>query len=311
MKKEQISIKASILILLLLSTLALNTCANSEGPGRAIVNKAGYALTEPDNTSILPVSLREISGMTIIDESTVACVQDENGIIFIYDISKSEIRKMINFGPDGDYEGISLVNSTIYILRSDGLLFKMENYKTSSSSEKIELNGIKADNNEGLCFDRKNNRLLIIPKEKNRKEGFRENHLIYGFDPVQDSLASKPAIKIDLSEVTRYIDENNVAVLKKAGKKGKKDKKNTKEFNFKPSEICIHPVTGKIFVLSGEELMLFVFNTDGTIEYAEKLNPAIFTMPEGLAFFENGDMLISNEAGNKYPTILRFNYKLK
>ena len=55
--------------------------------------------------------------------------------------------------------------------------------------------------------------------------------------------------------------------------------------------------------------MLFVFDATGGIEYAEKLNPILLNRPEGLAFFENGDMLISNESGNKYPTILRFNYR--
>jgi uncharacterized protein YjiK len=154
--------------------------------------------------------------------------------------------------------------------------------------------------------------MLIAPKEKNIKgSGFKENHLIYGYDLTLDSMIRKPVIKIDLKEVTSYIYENNVAALKKNKKKSKKDKKNMQEFNFKPSEISVHPVTGKIYVLSGEELMLFVFDADGTIEFAEKLNPLIFTMPEGIAFFDNGDILISNEAGNKYPTILRFNYKKK
>jgi hypothetical protein len=47
---------------------------------------------------------------------------------------------------------------------------------------------------------------------------------------------------------------------------------------------------------------------NGTIEYSEKLNPELFNMPEGITFFKNGDMLISNEGKDKYPTILRFNY---
>jgi hypothetical protein len=300
------------LFFLLLIFLALNTCSNSQGVRSEGVNEIGYSLTEPDKLSVLPVSLREISGIAIIDNSTVACVQDENGIVFIYDLKKGEIKNMIRFGSDGDYEGITLVNNDFYVLRSDGLLLKIKNHETFPTTSEIDLKGIKADDNEGLCFDKKNNRLLIAPKEKNIKgPGFKENHLIYGYDLTLDSMLKKPVIKIDLSEVTGYIDENNVASLKKNKKKGKKDKKDTPEFNFKPSEISVHPVTGKIYILSGAELMLFVFSPDGTIEYAEKLKPNIFTMPEGLAFFENGDMLISNEAGNRYPTILRFNYQPK
>jgi uncharacterized protein YjiK len=302
------------LFFIITAFLALNTCSNSEGvrSAPAGVNEIGYDLTEPDKTNILPVTLREISGITVLDASTVACVQDENGIVFIYDIVKSEITKMITFGRDGDYEGITLVNDTLYILRSDGTLLKIKNSESSSFASITDLNGIKAENNEGLCYDYKTHWLLIAPKEKNLKgPGFKENHLIYGFDLLRDSMLKKPVLKIDLADVTRYIEKNNVAALKKANKKGKKDKKNTQEFDFKPSEISVHPITGKIFILSGEALMLFVFDRNGTIEFAEKLDPLIFTMPEGLAFFENGDMLISNEAGNRYPTILRFNYSMK
>jgi hypothetical protein len=43
----------------------------------------------------------------------------------------------------------------------------------------------------------------------------------------------------------------------------------------------------------------------------EKLNPELFNQPEGIAFLNNGDMLISNEGGPGNATLLRFNYKLK
>jgi len=62
-------------------------------------------------------------------------------------------------------------------------------------------------------------------------------------------------------------------------------------------------------LLSAEDHLLFVFDKDSRVEYAEKLDPILLNQPEGLAFFENGDMLISNESGNKYPTILRFRYR--
>lgn len=40
----------------------------------------------------------------------------------------------------------------------------------------------------------------------------------------------------------------------------------------------------------------------------ELLNPLVFNKPEGITFFENGDMMISNEGQHKKPTLLRFNY---
>mgnify|MGYP006386539489 CR=1 FL=1 len=53
----------------------------------------GYNLTKPDNTFLLPDTLHEVSGLTDIDSTTFACIQDENGVLFIYDAKKNEIKK--------------------------------------------------------------------------------------------------------------------------------------------------------------------------------------------------------------------------
>ena len=88
----------------------------------------------------------------------------------------------------------------------------------------------------------------------------------------------------------------------------KKDEKKP-IIEFRPSAIGIHPLTNKLFVVSGMEKLLFVFDMSGNIEFIEKLDPDIFNQPEGITFLKNGDMLISNEdKKNNKPTIVRFNY---
>ena len=304
--KEEISTKLRSSFLLLSFCTIFYSCSNSTGIKS--VNTLGYALTEPDKIITLPGNLLEISGLTVIDSSSVACIQDEKGVVYIFDILNDKIKKEIHFNSGGDYEGICRVDGTMYILRSDGVLFEILNYESSSFSNKIKLEGIETIDNEGLCYDRKNNRLLIAPKSKPEKSsGFKGNHIIYAFDLISDSLIKEPVIEIDLSAVRRFIGEKTDIYVKK---NKKKDKRHLPDINFKPSDICIHPVTHKLYLLSGEEHILYVFDTSGIIEYAERLDPDLFNMPEGISFFKNGDMLISNESGNRYPTILRFNYKL-
>ena len=94
-------------------------------------------------------------------------------------------------------------------------------------------------------------------------------------------------------------------------KNGKKGHKKIPDLELRPSAIGIHPFTNKLFVLSGMEHILYVFNTNGNIEYIEKLDPGLFIQPEGITFLKNGDMLISNEGRNNRATILRFNYLQK
>ena len=92
-------------------------------------------------------------------------------------------------------------------------------------------------------------------------------------------------------------------------KSGRKGDKKDPDIEFRPSAIGIHPLTNKLFLLSGMEKLLFVFNMNGETEYIEKLDPELFPQPEGITFLKNGDMLISNE--NNKPTILKFNYLKK
>jgi hypothetical protein len=59
-----------------------------------------YNLSAPDKVYTLPAALREISGITEVDGSAIACIQDERGIVFIHDINKNEIIRQFIFGPD-------------------------------------------------------------------------------------------------------------------------------------------------------------------------------------------------------------------
>ncbi|MBP9790115.1 MAG: hypothetical protein KBD57_06215, partial [Bacteroidia bacterium] len=65
-----------------------------------------YSLAKPDFDRSLPVELKEISGLTDVNDSQFACVQDEHGILYLYNMPSSSISKRINFGPPGDYEGL-------------------------------------------------------------------------------------------------------------------------------------------------------------------------------------------------------------
>jgi hypothetical protein len=290
-------------------TLFFIICGCTNSQVKKQVSEIGYILSEPDKTIVLPNVLREISGVAIIDTSTVACIQDEKGIVYIFDLNEKQIKKQIYFSKKGDYEGICKVDQTLYVLRSNGNIFRIANYETSSFSDTINFAAVSSDDTEGLCYDKKNNRLLIAPKTKSGKEeGFRKKQMIYSYDLISGKQADDPAYEIKIASVTKFMSEDNLHSIKK----GKKKKKSSQpRISLYPSDIAISPLTGKLFLLSSEDHMIFVFDTAGKIEYAENLDPVLINKPEGLAFFENGDMLISNESGNKYPTILRFNFKAK
>jgi uncharacterized protein YjiK len=90
-----------------------------------------------------------------------------------------------------------------------------------------------------------------------------------------------------------------------------KNKRKSKDpdIRFQVSDLAIHPITGKLFLLSSADKLLFVFNTKNEIEYIGRLNPDLFIQPEGITFMKNGDMYISNEGQKKSATLVRFNYR--
>lgn len=266
----------------------------------------GYDFSKPVLKDVLPVSLHEISGLAIIDSTTLACIQDENGILFFYDIKRHKIKKEISFGLDGDYEGIALVEKSLFILRSDGVLFEIRNFNSDKHIIKTYATQIPALNNEGLCYDVANNRLLIGAKGRiNKDPQYRDQRIIYAFDLKTKSLNSKPLFNLNINDINLSSKLNGAILPKKKDKKG-----NIYEsgFKFNTSEIAIHPITKQLYVLSATDHCLFIFNMNGTLENTKQLNPILFNKSEGLSFFFNGDLFISNEGQANQPTLLRFNY---
>jgi len=294
--------------ILLILVISLFSCGMTVIQDKDI---AGYRLSQPDQTLILPEILHEVSGLTHIDATTFACIQDEKGLIFIYDAEKNAIKRQINFYLDGDYEGITKVGDTMYVLQSNGTLFEIAPFNAENFQLHIFHTGIPANDNEGLCYDPDNNRLLIASKSKIGKGSeYKDKRAVYGFDLTTKQLNPNPVFDFDLQEIKTFASKN-------ANQIPSKTRKNNGQYikdpfiKFRASAISIHPLTKQIFVLSATDYMLFVFDKQGKIQHISTLNPLIFNKAEGITFLDNGDMLISNEGENKRPTVLRFNYLRK
>lgn len=266
-----------------------------------------YNLSQPDKVLELPDSLREISGIAFINDSTVACVQDENGILFIYDIKNNFIKERYPFHADGDYEGIAIAYNYIYILRSDGKLFEISDYSSKKIKTKSYTTGVPADNNEGLCFDRNTKSLLIGCKNKIIDADAEKNaRQIYRFDWEKKELHKNPTYALTVDDAMAYARKKNLNMGDiGANKKGKN--KNTFKFNI--SAIALHPKTGNLYILNAADHAIFVVDETSTIKEIKLLDPVLFNKPEGITFTPNGDMYITNEGQEGKARILYFKYR--
>lgn len=267
----------------------------------------GYDFKHPLSTIVLPDTLREISGVTTIDSVTLGCIQDENGVLFLYDLKSRNIKQFIEFHVDGDYEGLAKIDNDIYVLRSDGAIFQVSNYGAPNFTTTTHQTEIPALNNEGFCYDKENNRLLIGCKGKLGKgPELKDMRYIYGFDLANKSFSEKPVYSFDVKSVKKFVQENDIPVPTKTKKSGEEP-----DIKLMISALAIHPKTKDLYVLSAADHLLLVYNNDRELVYVEALDPKTFNKAEGLTFMNDGSLYISNEGQENHPTLLQFTYTKK
>ncbi|MDT7827498.1 hypothetical protein RQM65_02320 [Pricia sp. S334] len=228
----------------------------------------------------LPTQLREISGIDWLDEDRVAAVQDENGLIFIYNLKDKGVEEIIEFAGSGDYEGIAVANTDAYVLRSDGLLYEVAEFRSSGRTVKTYETFFTAEQDvETLEFDPDGNRLLLAPKAYDQNS---ENYKgIYAFSLNTKKMQSGFVFKIEMTD----------KVLKRF-------RQNKLHKTFRPSDMAINPVNGLMYLIEGTKPKLLIMNSDGSLKSAHVLDNRLFPQPEGITFSPDGRLFISSEGKN-------------
>ena len=55
----------------------------------------------------------------MIDDSKAVCVQDEKGIIYVYDLNAEKVEEEVTFSGSGDCEGIAPAGEHAYVFGSN------------------------------------------------------------------------------------------------------------------------------------------------------------------------------------------------
>jgi uncharacterized protein YjiK len=247
--------------------------------------------------------------LSYIDKKRIACVQDEKGNIYVFNLKTGEIEQKVSFGTDGDFEGIEIIENDAWILKSNGTLYEVKDYlKDTEPHVKKNTTVLSAKNDtEGLTYDLINNKLLIACKGHpfvGDKAG-KEFKAIYSFNLKTRQLDLNPFLLIEMDTIKYYKNYNTVARLGIEllayfnSSKG--------DVSFQPSGIAIHPISGNIFVLASVGNLLVVFSRKGEMLAMIELKSAHHPKPEGICFSPDGTLYIANEGDdNDKGTILKF-----
>ncbi len=257
-------------------------------PESAANTELHYQLTAPI-IHTMPESLSEISGIASLlgRANTFYAVQDEDGKIYMVDVA-AETTTSYTFNKDGDYEDISIFKEWIYVLKSDGVLFRMnKNLKDDTdrlASFEIK-NMVPEGEYEGLYINEADSIIYLLCKHCKTAENKKDKGLIYRLKITNDNRLEK------MQEVIYEINDN-------------------KAHNWHPAAMSKHPLMGNWFILSSVNNILCVYDTDWQWKASYPLHPSVFNQPEGICFNAAGDMFISNEGSKtKKGNILFFKYE--
>ncbi len=251
-----------------------------------------------DKRISLHSELLEVSGMDVIAADRIALIEDEHGIVYFYDPQQKKVSSTLEFGDDGDYEAVAEAGNDMYVLRSDGKLYRIENYKSESFKvHTFDLN-LPADNNESLCFDEKHNRLLLAPKDDFEHDKHDKSRPVYSFSLEDFTLRHIPVINLSISKLAEHMKEQGLL-----------DKKDDDDPDFHITDIALQPGTGNLFMLSTEQLLVCL-DPSGNLLSVQKLDKDRYIQPEGISFFDSENFTISSEGkkGKKHgkPAVIGF-----
>jgi len=284
------------LIFILIFALSLNSASAAHYPYFFDNNNTFLADTAlPDTTSSivkitreweLPDALWNVSAIDYIQSNKMACLQDEVGSIYVLNLDSGAIEKEFPFGPPGNYKGLALVNNDAYVACADGRIIEIKNY--SSDKREVTEYGTHLTIEEevnGLCFDRKNKRLLVTIKRTG--DGNQLYKGIYAFPLANKRMLAKPAIKIDLrSRVFRNMQPKNVQTV------------------FQPSDIDINLLTGLVYIVDGTRVQLLRMRMNENIKDLTELGREKFIQPEGITFTPSGELFIASKGVREEPGML-------
>lgn len=262
-----------------------------------------FDLQHPSRTFELPDELRELSAVTVVDADTVACVQDEKGVLFWFDVDQGRITAEQRFGGHGDYEGLARADTDYYVLRSDGLLLRLgQDGKHLRTLAEIPL-GLPVPEIEGICKDPRGGRLLIAPKEfgKVSKER-RDERPLFAFDLATQRASPEPVLMISIAAVEAAAVRLGVALPMRSTPKGKERIELLLHF----SDLAVRPATGDLFLLSSVDHLLLVVSPAGAVRFVHHLDEVLLPQPESIAFLPDGDLLIGSEGAGGKAALCRY-----
>ena len=225
----------------------------------------------------LPDGLGEISGMAYYSKDTsVFAIKDEDGILYKVSLTHKGQINLWRFGKSRDFEDLVLLDSTFYILVSNGDLQSL-NFSGGDTILTDKFKFPKASKGsmefESMYYDDSLQQLILLCK--NCDSDAKKKVTAVGYN-ISTKVYTPMVYEIDVHPIATKLEQ--------------------KKMKLRPSAAAINPATNELYILASLNHLIVVTDRQGKFKELYELDPAIYPQPEGLAFTPSGDMIISNEA---------------
>lgn len=225
---------------------------------------------------VLPNDLAEISGIVLSPDGRLFAHDDERGRVSVIDPMSGFVSKAFDLkGQDAqaDFEGITLVDDTLFMVTSTGRLYAFTegdaNESVSFTTYDTRLG--KECEFEGITYDEPDHQ-LILPCKRPGERSLRDQVVIYRVPlPVNESRPQMVTIPIDQFRETHPWKE------------------------LQPTDITRDSVTGNYILVASPQKALIVLSPTFEVLRATPL-PGGHEQPEGVAITRDRILIISDEA---------------
>jgi uncharacterized protein YjiK len=220
--------------------------------------------------------LREISGLALTPDERLLAVTDEKAIVYELDYQQGAVIKSFALGDPvvrGDFEGIAVLDDTIWLMTSDGTLLAAKEGPDGGSVPYRKFATGHGDycELEGLAQDRVAGTLILACKEARPNSN---DLLLFEWSASASGIEHLRDIKVPERSIVDILDKKR----------------------FSPSGIAVDPLTDERVLVAARQNAIVRLTSAGTLTSAIILpKKKRHEQPEGIEMTRDGRMLIADE----------------
>lgn len=258
-----------------------------------------FDLQHPNSVQTLPMGIQPFSDVALLDSTHLLGLNQESGMMFVYDLNDYSVVPFLSWDMESKIRNISTLDSTLLLVDDAKHIHFLSSPYDSSSLTTLNLENEQFDPTS-VCYHKETNRLFLIASNEERTEGY-SNSSIYAYNLNQRKLNAQPLFSISGEDIEAFAIQNNL-MIPRSDLSIMDD--TLESMNFTPTAIAVHPKTNEIYILSGSDHSLVVFNQFGEIVNFTTLDKNTFSHPSAMTFKKNGDLVITD--GNLMnPTVIQ------